>query len=222
MRKVLMIVLLCLFSLCFASAALAGLPKQSTLDKLTATNVQVYRTDLNGNVVVTIDGSTYSVTAQNSGTQINKPTVTTGEVTYLTSKAAAMIGTIEDTGGENCDQIKFQYRVQGTTEWSETAGNGPFGICGFGKEVYMLIPNTTYEFKAMAHNSAGWGEGEINTFKTLKYGDINGDGSIDILDIQLVHTQLGPNNNWDAWKADINHDYQVNIVDLLEVAGSLG
>ena len=41
-----------------------GHPVPETLSKLQASGVQVYRTDLNGNIVVSTDGKTYSVTTQ--------------------------------------------------------------------------------------------------------------------------------------------------------------
>ncbi|NLX01353.1 MAG: MBL fold metallo-hydrolase [Syntrophomonadaceae bacterium] len=41
-----------------------GHPAAETLDKLQAAGVKVYRTDLNGNIIVTTDGKTYSVTTQ--------------------------------------------------------------------------------------------------------------------------------------------------------------
>jgi len=42
-----------------------GHPHQETLDKLASMGVVVYRTDLNGNVVITTDGINYSVTTEN-------------------------------------------------------------------------------------------------------------------------------------------------------------
>lgn len=41
-----------------------GHPHRETLDKLAAAGVKVYRTDLNGTVVVTTDGGTYTVSAE--------------------------------------------------------------------------------------------------------------------------------------------------------------
>ena len=45
-----------------------GHPTQDTLDRLTKRNVQVYRTDQHGTIVVTTDGKTYSVKTERSAT----------------------------------------------------------------------------------------------------------------------------------------------------------
>lgn len=46
-----------------------GHPTAETLSKLQAAGVKVYRTDLNGNIVVTTDGKTYSVSTQKNISQ---------------------------------------------------------------------------------------------------------------------------------------------------------
>mgnify|MGYP000855193826 CR=1 FL=1 len=45
-----------------------GHPAAATLDKLQSAGVKVYRTDLNGNIIVTTDGKTYSVSTQKTST----------------------------------------------------------------------------------------------------------------------------------------------------------
>ncbi|OPX85334.1 MAG: S-layer protein sap precursor [Pelotomaculum sp. PtaB.Bin104] len=54
------------------------------------------------------------------------------------------------------------------------------------------------------------------------YSDINGDGNINILDLQFVNSNLGPAENGAARKSDVNDDYQVDIIDLLLVAKNIG
>ncbi len=48
-----------------------GHPAAETLDKLQAAAVKIYRTDLNGNIIVTTDGKTYSVTTQKASTSVS-------------------------------------------------------------------------------------------------------------------------------------------------------
>ena len=49
--------------------------------------------------------------------------------------------------------------------------------------------------------------------------DVNGDGSVNIEDLQFIATRLGVVGEGDA--ADINDDGVVNILDLVVVAGAM-
>lgn len=54
-------------------------------------------------------------------------------------------------------------------------------------------------------------------------GDVNSDGSINILDLLFISANIGqPTTNADAYKSDVNQDKQVNILDLLMVAQKIG
>jgi hypothetical protein len=56
----------------------------------------------------------------------------------------------------------------------------------------------------------------------LPIGDINGDGSVNILDISLWAKAFGTTSTSPRWNADadINHDGKVNILDGVIVAKS--
>lgn len=86
----------------------------------------------------------------------------------------------------------------------------------FNMKLTGLSPAITYEFKAIVHNSAGWGEGTIQTFRTK--GDINDDGIINVNDLLWMASRIGPANTDEIKKADVNNDGKVNILDLEAVA----
>lgn len=56
---------------------------------------------------------------------------------------------------------------------------------------------------------------------TLYLGDMNADGSINILDLLWMASKMGPVNE-QSQKADVNSDNQVNILDLLRVSSNIG
>jgi len=55
-------------------------------------------------------------------------------------------------------------------------------------------------------------------------GDINGDGTVNILDCIIASSAFGSKKgdpNWNAW-ADLNRDGRVNILDMILIAGKFG
>ena len=99
--------------------------------------------------------------------QIVVPTVQTNAATGITTNSATLNGEITNTGGENCDQRKFQYRQQGAGTWIDAGvQTGTFGTGAFSFALTGLTEGTGYEYKAMAHNSANWGEGSVVQFTT--------------------------------------------------------
>ena len=89
---------------------------------------------------------------------IESPTVTTTADPAVTTNSATLHGNITDTGGESCDERGF--------DWGETTGygsywteTGSFGTGDFSHLIEGLDADTTYHFRAKAHNSAGWGYG---------------------------------------------------------------
>ncbi|MDD4238765.1 MAG: S8 family serine peptidase [Desulfotomaculaceae bacterium] len=51
--------------------------------------------------------------------------------------------------------------------------------------------------------------------------DINGDGTINLLDLLWISSKIGPATTGEATKADVNNDGEVNILDLMAVAGDI-
>ena len=124
--------------------------------------------------------TTFEITAAG----VVAPTVQTNDATGITTSSATLNGNITNTGGENCDQRKFQYRKQGTTEWTDAGvETGSFGTGAFSFSLTGLTSNTAYEVKAMAHNSAGWGEGSVATFTTSTSGGGRGGGYVAKLEV---------------------------------------
>jgi hypothetical protein len=98
---------------------------------------------------------------------ITTPGIHTDEATNVLGTSATLNGEITSTGGENCDQVKFQYRAQADSEWTDAGVlNGSYDQGIFNFELTGLDPGVNYEYKAMAHNLAGWGEGDIINFTT--------------------------------------------------------
>ncbi len=110
--------------------------------------------------------------ALNAFPKVNLPTVQTSAATNITFNSATLNGSITNTGGQNCDQRKFQYRVKGAANWTDAGlQNGSFGAEAFNYSLTGLGSGQTYEFKAMAHNAVGWAEGSVLDF-TLQQLDV--------------------------------------------------
>ncbi|MDD4334771.1 MAG: fibronectin type III domain-containing protein, partial [Desulfotomaculaceae bacterium] len=93
------------------------------------------------------------------------PTVQTDAATNIGMESAILHGSINNTGGEYCDQRKFRIRAQGNESWSDAGiETGSFGSESFSFTITGLHLGTIYEYKAMAYNLAGWGEGSVTTF----------------------------------------------------------
>jgi len=113
------------------------------------------------------------------------PTVQTNAATSINTTSATLNGNITDTGGENCDQRKFQYRQQGAGTWIDAgATTGSYGTGTFSFALTGLTEGTGYEYKAMAHNSTGWGIGE----PAVQFTTANNNNGLDI-DINLLPEQ---------------------------------
>ena len=101
-------------------------------------------------------------------TSANALTVATDAATNINVAGATLNGAIVTLAGiENCDQVKFQYRENDQSEWIDTTvASGSYGIEAFAFNLAGLIPETVYQYRALAHNSLGWIPGEIATFTT--------------------------------------------------------
>lgn len=102
----------------------------------------------------------------NYGSPVVAPTVSTNPASGIEKIAAAINGEMTATGGENADERGFDYgeTIAYGSSWTES---GSFGVASFAHVLTGLSPNTTYHFRAKAHNSAGWGYGADVEFTTL-------------------------------------------------------
>ena len=105
------------------------------------------------------------VEADDGGNNVTPPAVVTEEAINISFTVAMLKGNITSTGGEDCDQRGF--------EWGETESygndwiqNGSYDIGDFSHTITGLKSNTTYHFRAKAHNSAGWGYGADREMST--------------------------------------------------------
>jgi len=97
--------------------------------------------------------------------QIDPPNVWTDPATDVTSTGATLNGEITSTGGENCDQRGFSYRVNGGN-WTDLIESGSFATGAYSLSLTGLSPGDQVDYKAKAHNSAGWAEDTTQKFTT--------------------------------------------------------
>jgi hypothetical protein len=101
-------------------------------------------------------------------TSIASPAVSTVDATGITKTQATLWGQITSTGGQNADLRGFEWGTSSGSypnSWTEgTSGNYQYGTGVFSYNLTGLTPNTTYYFRAKAHNSAGWGYGSEMSF----------------------------------------------------------
>ena len=104
----------------------------------------------------------------NTPAGVSAPTVTTtANATGITFEAATIAGNITNVGGENADWRGFEWDTDTgapyANNWTE-AGN--FGTGNYSHPLSGLTANTTYYFRAIAHNSGGEGVGPESQFQT--------------------------------------------------------
>lgn len=99
-------------------------------------------------------------------TYIVPPTVSTSNASDIGTTYATLNGNITATGGENCDYRGFQWGLSSGNYSDNWTGSGSFGTGAFDHQITSLSDNTTYYYRAIAHNSAGWGYGSEVEFST--------------------------------------------------------
>ena len=127
-----------------------------------------------------------------TGNIISVPTVTTAEVTGITTTTAVVGGMIADEGNGTIEESGICYKT-GSEDWTclaIAAANNAFSVVLEG-----LTPNTTYTIHAYATNEEGTGYGEEVTFTTLSgvpeipEGAINGSFTINANGDQVYFSQ---------------------------------
>ena len=91
-------------------------------------------------------------------------------------------------------------------EWGLTSNYGqvtspqPVGSSGpdtnFSQIVLGLVPVTAYHFRAVASNVLGSVVGSDQSFLTIVPGDLNGDGKVDDVELQIVLSNYFPYSPW--------------------------
>ena len=92
------------------------------------------------------------------------PTVTTQNVSGITSSSALVSGTITSTGGATITEAGFKYKAEGDYSYSKVTTQ--VSKTSFSYQLDNLEPDTKYYVQAYAVNESGRGEGAIVTFTT--------------------------------------------------------
>lgn len=106
---------------------------------------------------------TYS---QADATPLAVPTVTSDNSTLVEETTATLSGNITDVGGANADERGFEWGTSTGvyTDNSTTSDNYSTGI--YSANITGLTEGELYYWRAMAHNTSGWGYGGELTFLT--------------------------------------------------------
>ena len=130
-------------------------------------------------------------TTPNSST----PSLSTAEITSITSTSAISGGDITDDGGENITARGITWSI--TPDWNiynddeKIYGNGP-GSGPFVSYMSNLNPGTTYYVKAYAVNAEGMAFGSTLSFTTPAKNQIPSDDSVSDIDGNFYKTiQIG-------------------------------
>ena len=113
-------------------------------------------------------------------------------------------------------QVRFEHLGFNEPGWVDRS----ISLSEFAGET-VLLELVTDSGETVSCDWAHWADLFITAEGSEPYGDVNQDGTVNILDLVLVGQNLGqkPASNP---RADINNDGQVNILDLVLVAEHLG
>ena len=101
------------------------------------------------------------------GIDVDSPTVTTSAATGVGEDSATLNGNITATGGQDCEERGFQYKVGVDGEVLDLLETGTFGIGAYSLLLEDLENFTEYYFRAYAKNGAGTAYGSWLTFTTI-------------------------------------------------------
>ena len=98
---------------------------------------------------------------------ISVPTIETMGVNYVMKSEAILIGEINDDGGTDIIEMRFEWGKTYSCSDSWTNNISVSFLSSFYFHLKGLLPNTTYYFRALAKNSEGWSNGSVKSFTTL-------------------------------------------------------
>lgn len=144
------------------------------------------------------------------GTNLDKPVL----LGYLGENTFVISGTVStDSGTTSLASITLK---NDDGEYSATADStGKYSV---------EVPEGTYKFTVTVKNHLSYtksafdvNEAKENVNVTLKGGDVNGDGNINIVDFTRVVSAYGTDS-----EIDINNDGTVNILDFTRIVSNYG
>jgi hypothetical protein len=106
------------------------------------------------------------VTFKTAASSVTAPSVATGSASSLTTTGATLSGTANPNGGATTAYFQWGTSTSyGSTTTSQSLGSGT-SVANVSANLSGLSPNTTYNFRLVASNSAGTQYGSNVTFKT--------------------------------------------------------
>ncbi|RKU21628.1 hypothetical protein C6499_21765 [Candidatus Poribacteria bacterium] len=196
------------------------------------------------NVILTDDEGEHLLHFSPRRTKVEAFTVVTSSSAIVslapTSVLSPTIGeqftfNVDIAGGQNvaASQLTYDFDESALKYISTSRGDYLAGGVGNGDGTLETV---TFEVlsvkKASTVSVSGYlvapnGVRSIPTFESAEVivpltGDVNRDGSVNILDLVLVASSFGQSVPEEGNPADVNEDGIVNIVDLVKVAGALG
>jgi uncharacterized protein (TIGR02145 family) len=103
------------------------------------------------------------------------PTLTTAEITSITTTSAITGGNITSDGGADITSCGVCWNTSGNPTTADSRTSDATDEVSFSSSLTQLIPNTYYTVRAYATNSAGTGYGNEHSFVThdLTYGTVD-------------------------------------------------
>jgi len=100
------------------------------------------------------------------GVDVDAPTVTSSAATLVDHEKATLGGNITATGGQDCEERGFEYKVGVGGDVKEIKETGTFGIGAYTLLLEDIDANVEYSFRAYAKNGADTAYGGWLTFTT--------------------------------------------------------